>query len=298
MKDLIFVVLLSCVVLQLRGEIAVTNSFIDRLKKTVSWEVVSYEDSIFRGWTVDEIKTLLGTEKESMLLSPDDESEASLNLPENFDSRDKWPKCVHPIRNQGHCGSCWAHGASEALSDRFCIKGTDVIISPQDLVSCDPHDHGCNGGGDTTPYLYLTAPGAVSDSCFPYVSGNGKVPACVSKCVNGEAYKKYKCSIGSVVVKGVTKTQQEEIYNNGPMSTSFQVYKDFLIYKSGVYYHKEGEFLGGHAIKVIGWGVEGGLNYWICSNSWDVTWGDKGFFKIKMGDCTIMDRAVACTPSI
>ena len=25
-----------------------------------------------------------------------------------FDSRTKWPHCVHPIRNQEQCGSCWA----------------------------------------------------------------------------------------------------------------------------------------------------------------------------------------------
>lgn len=47
--------------------------------------------------------------------------------------------------------------------------------------------------------------------------------------------------------------------------------------------------MGGHAVKMIGWGVEGGVKYWICSNSWGTGWGENGFFKIKMGECGIDD---------
>ena len=32
----------------------------------------------------------------------------TLGLPTNFDSRQQWGKCIHPIRNQEQCGSCWA----------------------------------------------------------------------------------------------------------------------------------------------------------------------------------------------
>jgi cathepsin B len=64
---------------------------------------------------------------------------------------------------------------------------------------------------------------------------------------------------------------------------------DFLTYSSGVYYHQTGAAEGGHAIKLIGWGTdeESGLDYWLAVNSWNDTWGDKGTFKIKQGDCGI-----------
>jgi hypothetical protein len=56
---------------------------------------------------------------------------------------------------QGHCGGCWAFGATETLSDRFCIATngtTNVSLSPQDLISCGhvrtPPKYllGCDGG--------------------------------------------------------------------------------------------------------------------------------------------------------
>lgn len=42
------------------------------------------------------------------------------DLPENFDARINWPNCptIQEIRDQGSCGSCWAFGAVEAMSDR------------------------------------------------------------------------------------------------------------------------------------------------------------------------------------
>ena len=45
--------------------------------------------------------------------------------------------------------------------------------------------------------------------------------------------------------------------NYGPVEAAFTVYADFPTYKSGVYKHMSGKELGGHAIKIIGWGTEG-----------------------------------------
>ena len=92
----------------------------------------------------------------------------------------------------------------------------------------------------------------------------------------------------------------QEIYENGPVTAAFTVYADFPTYKSGVYKHTTGAELGGHAIKIIGWGVENGTKYWLVVNSWNETWGDNGTFKILRGEdhCGIESEIVAGLPKL
>jgi len=76
------------------------------------------------------------------------------------------------------------------------------------------------------------------------------------------------------------------------------VYQDFMNYKSGVYKYTSGGLLGGHAVKMVGWGSENGVDYWICANSWSTKWGEQGFFRIKTGECNIDQAVYACAPDL
>jgi cathepsin B len=70
---------------------------------------------------------------------------------------------------------------------------------------------------------------------------------------------------------------QAELMTNGPIESGFMVYKDFSNYKSGVYiYDGSSEALGGHAIRIVGWGTEDGVDYWLVANSWGSNWGEDG----------------------
>jgi cathepsin B len=82
---------------------------------------------------------------------------------------------------------------------------------------------------------------------------------------------------------------------HGTVSVAMTVYEDFETYTSGIYQHVTGKNLGGHSIKMIGWGVENGTPYWLCVNSWNDSWGEKGLFKILRGkdECGIESSVVA-----
>lgn len=82
------------------------------------------------------------------------------------------------------------------------------------------------------------------------------------------------------------------------METAFQVYEDFFQYKGGIYHYTSGMMAGGHAVKIIGWGVENGVHYWTLANSWGTTWGEQGFFRVAQGEVGIDDSIYACTPDV
>jgi len=55
------------------------------------------------------------------------------------------------------------------------------------------------------------------------------------------------------------------------------------------------ELAGYHAVRLIGWGVEQNLPYWLIAHSWDADWGLNGYFKILRGydECGIEEDPVA-----
>jgi len=223
-------------------------------------------------------------------------------VPTDFDWRKQAAECVHPIRDQQQCGSCWAFAATEAFSDRICIASqgaTNVVIAPQDMVSCDRWNMGCNGGILSWAWSYIQGTGVVTEECFPYVSGNGAVPSCPKSCVDSSVeYKKFKCISGTITKSSGPAAIQSDVMANGPVETGFDVYEDFFSYKSGIYHYTSGSKAGGHAVKIIGWGQENGVNYWICANSWGSSWGEDGFFRIEFGQCGIDAATYACKPQL
>lgn len=101
---------------------------------------------------------------------------------------------------------------------------------------------------------------------------------------------------------------RRDIYHWGPVTTGFQVYKDFMSWDGkGVYkWDGKSENAGGHAVVIVGWGTEvdedakTSTPYWIVRNSWGPEWGDKGYFKILRGSnhCEIEENVIVGVPSL
>ena len=74
---------------------------------------------------------------------------------------------------------------------------------------------------------------------------------------------------------------QRELMAHGPFEVAFFVYPSFYKYTGGIYKKasNESEPMGGHAVKLVGWGEVDGVPYWTIANSWSPMWGDDGFFK-------------------
>ena len=94
-------------------------------------------------------------------------------------------------------------------------------------------------------------------------------------------------------------TDALQAITKAPTVFYFMVDSTFQNYKGGVYHHVTGELAGGHAVKILGWGVDDeGTNYWICANSWGPEWGENGFFRIQMGEGGIDSSVWGCIPAV
>jgi cathepsin B len=244
----------------------------------------------------------------------------AMDIPSSFNAAEAFPECknvIGHIRDQASCGSCWAFASTEAFNDRLCIssKGEfQTLLSPQDTVDCCGffacQSMGCNGGQPGNAWKWFTRTGVVTggdytdidagSTCIPYqyVAG-GSTPkiSCQKSCSESgytTPYAQDKHKASSAYALTSVEAMQRDIMQYGPISGAFVVYEDFPSYKSGVYHHTTGNQLGGHAIKIVGWGTEGGEDYWLVNNSWNTSWGINGQFKIRRGvdECGIETQAV------
>ncbi len=117
----------------------------------------------------------------------------------------------------------------------------------------------------------------------------------------------------NVVVPQDTYEEKErhimtDIYKWGPVAAGYDVYDDFLHGYDGktIYTHpkKEQSKVGGHAVKIVGWGEEmqdGRLiKYWEIANSWGPEWGMNGYFRMERGlkEVKLEDNVVSLVPDI
>jgi len=265
-----------------------------------------------------DLKKLFGWKREAERKLPGKSStlKANVSIPTSFTAAQNWPACrtIGTIYNQARCGSCWAFGGVEAFMDRLCISTNakfNQALSFGQLVECDDMASGCEGGSNYAVWTYLQNNGIVTDACYPYF-----VPTCPppqqpclnfvptpncwtnNTCLNGANWQVYQVS-DSYNLNSVAD-MQNDIMTKGPIEACFSVYEDFLSYKSGVYQYTTGSYLGGHCVKIQGWGVEGGLPYWLVNNQWTTYWGDNGQFKILRGsdECGIEDDVAAGDPDV
>ena len=218
----------------------------------------------------------------------------------NYNGRD-W---TTPIKNQGSCGSCWAFGAIGAVEARTKIARDDPsyipVFSEQELVSCSDCG-GCSGSGMPCPMDWMYRMGLFGEGCFKYTSGStgddgscsgftsasGSTPRITNTAKEcspvRENYLRDWAWVNNADYSNVNAMKLALMH--GPIVGSFLVYQDFYTYTSGIYEHATGSLLGGHAITVVGWGHDSvsGKDYWICKNSWGPSWGESGWFRIRLG---------------
>jgi len=220
-----------------------------------------------------------------------------------------------PVKDQGHCGSCWTFSTSGCLEAHTCLAyNKDCThwkgLAEQQLVDCAGgfNNFGCSGGLPSQAYEYIKYAGGMDlETTYDYKAEDG--PQCLAS--DGK--------IGAVVseVYNITTGDEDDlvtaIANVGPVSIAYQVSPDFRFYQHGVYDSYNATTNStmcnntamdvNHAVVAIGLGTtsdskhnnndDGGIPYYIVRNSWGTSWGMEGHFWMKRGEnlCGVSDCA-------
>jgi len=201
---------------------------------------------------------------------------------------------VTEVKNQAHCGSCWAFSATGSMEGaHFKSTGKLVSLSEQNLVDCSRKEHnlGCMGGLMDNAFKYVIANhGIDTEASYPYNATTGKT------------CKFNQTAIGATIssFKDIPRNSEMDLQKAsatiGPISVAIDASRPtFHFYKSGVYHdHKCSSVHLDHGVLVVGYGTEDGKDYWLVKNSWGATWGEKGYIKMarnKRNACGIATQA-------
>ena len=214
--------------------------------------------------------------------------------PDSWDWRDKG--AVGPVQDQGACGSCWAFSAVANLEGLYAQnKGTVIDLSEQMLIDCDYYDSGCGGGLMENAFIYLAEVGGImAELDYPYEGYQGDCKIDTSKFVDMKitgynALCEFEpCDEGDM---------KDWLYETGPLSVALNA-DPLMWYDSGIIDDDSCDPSAlDHGVTLVGYGTDGGVDYWLVKNSWGSGWGESGYFRIVRGKgmCGINTYIVTAT---
>jgi len=186
--------------------------------------------NMFSTLTYEEGKKRLGHKEEKGVEMKEPKHLDDTNLSQSVDWRAKGG--VNAVKNQGHCGSCWAFGSTAAIEFAHWHATKKLLsLSEQQLVSCAVYNYGCRGGWAFKAYDYVRDYGQELESDYAYVSGTSQVN---EKCTYDKSKATVKIQAYEKVVPNMV-SQLKAAIDKSVVSVTIEADQSvFQLYKSGV----------------------------------------------------------------
>jgi len=241
----------------------------------------------FTDLTNDEFRSLYTTYQAQPLGSYGCKSFTSTasGAPSSVDWRSKG--VVNPVRDQGQCGSCWAFATTANAESVWALSSGQLLdLSEEFLVDCASgvgyFNLGCNGGQPDSAFKYMINNGQCYESSYPYKAGTTKTAGTCQSCSKTPVHFSACYDVESnnqVALMGAVAKQPVAVAIDAG-TRYFQSYSGGILDSTAC-----GDELN-HAVEVVGYGSQNGVDYWLVRNSWSASWGENGYVRIKKTSST------------
>lgn len=247
----------------------------------------------YTDWTPEELKSLRGLRKNRRKTGASSSKEFKVDkttstLPLAFDWRDE-DDIVSPVKNQGHCGSCWAFAATAVVESAVAIaEGSLTVLAPQPMVSCAQNPRqcggtgGCDGATAQIGFEYVMNVSLTYEEVDGYESFWGHTGECTPE-IKFHVAQYPVASISGFVTNPTNDYQalMEALVTFGPQAISVDA-SHWSPYQSGIadFCDVSENIDIDHAVVLVGYGTEGATSYWTIRNSWGTMWGEEGYIRL------------------
>jgi len=227
------------------------------------------------------------------------------------------PPVISGVKDQGLCGSCWAHSAAESMESYFALRyGQLPVLSQQQITSCTHSMLGCGGGSYVAGWLELASHGygtkpseagltvewaysyqdmfapkaekKYTSECqnitakFPIINPSGHHPFLYT------CWPTANISGYSYIKENDVDAMMSAIALIGPQSVLVAA-ETWADYESGILQNNYTSVASNrswqeidHAVQMVGYGFDNDLqlNYWIIRNTWGTNYGEQGFIRL------------------
>lgn len=222
-----------------------------------------------------------GALQEKFKFKTNDDWDKFASLERNVD----WSAYASPVKDQQSCAACYSFSAIGTYEVLFSLNNRKKYeFSIQEVIDCSKENEGCKGGFPYRVYDYINKNGITTLQGYPFFETKG---ICVKSNDQFRVRSPFKYYFLDSSIWDILKALQY-----GPVNIVHSVNQNFKDYVGGVF---DDQTCGGdldHSAVALGYDLNASVPYLLLKNAWGEDWGERGYYRIAIGDLNMDNRGI------
>lgn len=196
-----------------------------------------------------------------------------------------WSAYASPVKDQQTCAACYSFSAISTYEVLYSLNNRRKYeFSIQEVIDCSKENEGCKGGFPHKVYDYINKNGISTMQGYPFFETKG---ICVKSNEQFRVRAPFKYYFLESNIWDILKALQY-----GPVNIVHSVNQNFKDYVGGVFDDQTctGDLI--HSAAAVGYDLNASVPYLLLKNAWGEEWGERGYYRIAIGDLNEDNRGI------